>query len=137
MIFPSPAGMSLTKLSLAMESLVSDILVRDGKIDNIFLQCMKKKFYSGSMVLTTIIQAKIHEDIIQALGFMFERRRLTIEKRDDVSKDEETLQHGVTKRCRLSWQTNSALVYEPKYGGDAVGCGDSAKEYSCAHGAQK
>jgi hypothetical protein len=24
------------------------------------------------------------------------------------------LHHGVTKRCRLSWLTNSALVYEPK-----------------------
>jgi hypothetical protein len=23
---------------------------------------------------------------------------------------------GVTKRCRLSWLTNSALVYEPKCG---------------------
>jgi hypothetical protein len=37
------------------------------------------------------------------------------------------------KRCRLSWLTNSALVYEPKCGG---GCGISANEYSCAHGAQ-
>jgi hypothetical protein len=26
----------------------------------------------------------------------------------------------VTKRCRLSWPTNSALVYEPKYGGRVV-----------------
>ncbi len=25
--------------------------------------------------------------------------------------------HGVTKRCRLSWLTNSTLVYEPKCGG--------------------
>ncbi len=24
---------------------------------------------------------------------------------------------GVTQRCRLSWLTNSALVYEPKCGG--------------------
>jgi hypothetical protein len=24
---------------------------------------------------------------------------------------------GVTKRCRLSWLTNSALVFEPKCGG--------------------
>jgi hypothetical protein len=30
---------------------------------------------------------------------------------------------GVTKRCRLSWLTNSALVYEPK-------CGVSANECS-------
>ncbi len=45
-IFPSPAGMSLTKLSLAgnklypaKESLVSDVPAGDGKIDNLFLQC--------------------------------------------------------------------------------------------------
>ncbi len=25
---------------------------------------------------------------------------------------------GVTKRCRLSWLTNSLLVYETKYGGE-------------------
>ncbi len=50
-IFPSPAGMSLTKLSLGgnndviyklfppRESLVSDISAGDGKIVNLFLQC--------------------------------------------------------------------------------------------------
>jgi hypothetical protein len=49
---------------------------------------------------------------------------------------------GVTKRFRLSWLTNSALVYEPKCGG-LVGeggggiCGVSANENSCAHGTQK
>ncbi len=46
--------------------------------------------------------------------------------------------HGVTKICRLSWLTNSALVYEPncvrKGGG---GCRVSANEYSCAHRAQR
>jgi hypothetical protein len=30
--------------------------------------------------------------------------------------DHESCHLGVTKRCRLSWLTNSALVYEPKYG---------------------
>ncbi len=41
---------------------------------------------------------------------------------------------GVTKRCRLSWLTNSALVYEPKCGGGGS-CRISANEYSCgAHG---
>jgi hypothetical protein len=34
---------------------------------------------------------------------------------------------GVTKRCRLSWLTNGALLYEPKCGGG--GCGVSANEY--------
>ncbi len=46
-IFPSPAGMSLTKFSLAgnihilpdRESLVSDIPAGDRKIVNLFLQC--------------------------------------------------------------------------------------------------
>ncbi len=41
---------------------------------------------------------------------------------------------GVTKRCRLSWLTNSALVYEHKCGGEGLRV--SANEYSCAHGAQ-
>ncbi len=27
------------------------------------------------------------------------------------------VKQGVTKRCRLSWLTNSTLVYEPKSGG--------------------
>jgi hypothetical protein len=40
---------------------------------------------------------------------------------------------GVTKRCRLSWLTNSAFVYEqPNAGGDGGSCGVSANEYSCA-----
>jgi hypothetical protein len=43
---------------------------------------------------------------------------------------------GVTKRCRLSWLTNSALIYEPKCGGGWLGCGESANEYSCTYGAQ-
>ncbi len=37
---------------------------------------------------------------------------------------------GDTKRCRLSWLTNSALVYEPKCGGEGGSCGVSANEYS-------
>jgi hypothetical protein len=40
----------------------------------------------------------------------------------------------VTKRCR--WLINSALVYEPKSGGEGGSCGVSANEDSCAHGAQ-
>jgi hypothetical protein len=43
---------------------------------------------------------------------------------------------GVTRRCRLSWLTNSALVYESKCGGmgggGEGGCVASANEYSCA-----
>ncbi len=41
--------------------------------------------------------------------------------------------HGVTRRCRLSWLTNSALVYESKCGGREGVCGVSANEYSCSH----
>jgi hypothetical protein len=43
------------------------------------------------------------------------------------------LTRGVTRRCRLSWLTTSALVYESKCGGMRVGCVVSANEYSCAH----
>ncbi len=39
--------------------------------------------------------------------------------------------YGVTKRCRLSLPTNSALGFESQCGGG--GCGVSANEYSCAH----
>ncbi len=47
---------------------------------------------------------------------------------------------GITKRCCLSWLTNSALVYEPKCwgsgGGGSFGVSLSANEYSYAHDAQ-
>jgi hypothetical protein len=43
---------------------------------------------------------------------------------------------GDSKRCRLPWLTNSALVYEPKCRERGWSCGVSANEYSCAHGAQ-
>ncbi len=44
---------------------------------------------------------------------------------------------GITKRCRLSWLTNSALVYGPNAGGGEVGLRNlTANEYSCAQGAQ-
>jgi hypothetical protein len=43
---------------------------------------------------------------------------------------------GVTKRCRLSWLTNSDLVYEPKCEG-AGGCGVSANEYTAVHRSPK
>jgi hypothetical protein len=36
-----------------------------------------------------------------------------------------------TKRYRLSWLTNSALVYEPKCEGEGGSCGVPANEYSC------
>ncbi len=39
---------------------------------------------------------------------------------------------GVTKRCRLSWQTNSALVYKTKFSGGGGSSGVSANEYTVA-----
>ncbi len=54
-IFPSPAGMALTKLSLggnndviynlfpSRESLVSDIPAGDGNIEKLFLRCSERK----------------------------------------------------------------------------------------------
>jgi hypothetical protein len=44
---------------------------------------------------------------------------------------------GVTKRCRLSWLANSALINELNCGVREGGsCGVSANEYSGAYGAQ-
>jgi hypothetical protein len=43
---------------------------------------------------------------------------------------------GVTKRCRLSWLTNSALVYEPKCGGGVAGSQTMSTAVHKAHGAQ-
>jgi hypothetical protein len=40
---------------------------------------------------------------------------------------------GVTKRCRLSLLTNSALVYESQLPMRGRSCGVSPIEYSCAH----
>ncbi len=47
----------------------------------------------------------------------------------------ETYRQGVTKKCRPSWLTDSALVYEPKCGGGGLR-GLSQWVHSCAHGAQ-
>ncbi len=38
-------------------------------------------------------------------------------KRDEEGDLPKIVALGVTKRCRLSWLTNCALVYEPKRGG--------------------
>jgi hypothetical protein len=43
---------------------------------------------------------------------------------------------GNKKRCRLSWLTNSARVYEPKIRWEGGRGGVSANEYTCALGAQ-
>ncbi len=49
----------------------------------------------------------------------------------------DSFDQGVTKRCRLSYLTNSTRVYEPKCGGWGLpGFRVSANEYSCAHKAQ-
>ncbi len=43
------------------------------------------------------------------------------------------IDQGVTKRCRLSLLTNSALVLRVQMRGEWGSCGVSANEYSCAH----
>jgi hypothetical protein len=43
------------------------------------------------------------------------KRRINWKKSGANSQDEEPLNH--TKRCRLSWLTISALVFDPKCGG--------------------
>jgi len=43
---------------------------------------------------------------------------------------------GFRNWCRLSWMTNSALLYEPKCGGRGEVAESSANEYSCKPGAQ-
>ncbi len=77
MIFPSPAGMSLTKLSLggncdviyklfpSRESLVSDIPAGDGKMANLFLQCtailvLREVFGSASVILKVTNALRLH-----------------------------------------------------------------------------
>ncbi len=54
-------------------------------------------------------------------------------KQSDIKKLDVQWSQGVTKRCRLSWLTNSALVYEPKCGGGGLLALVSANEYSCAY----
>ncbi len=52
-----------------------------------------------------------------------------------LTKEIISVYQGITRRCRLSFLTNSALVYEPKCGG-GENCEVPANEYSCTHGAQ-
>ncbi len=65
--------------------------------------------------------------IATLLPFLVDRRKIRLREVNAKNRHQ-----GVTKRCRLSWLTNGALVYEPKCGGLQV----SANEYSCAHGGQ-
>ncbi len=60
---------------------------------------------------------------------------------NEIVRRNMNVEQGVTKRYRLSWLSNSALVrvYEHKSRGGGGGCGGfSANEYPyrCAHGAQ-
>jgi hypothetical protein len=72
---------------------------------------LNKNKYSRPNILATIVISSIPTPLLDNIG------------------------QGVTKRCRLSWLTISALVYEPKCGGMG-GCGMSAHEYNCPHGVQ-
>jgi hypothetical protein len=63
---------------------------------------------------------------------------LTLSLPSEMNAEIYPKRQGVTNRCQISWLSNSALLYEPKYGevGGGGGCGVSVNEYSCAHGAQ-
>ncbi len=54
----------------------------------------------------------------------------SVEIDENVLYTEDGPNQGVTKRCRLSWLTNSALVYEPKCGGRGEVANVSANENS-------
>jgi hypothetical protein len=43
---------------------------------------------------------------------------------------------GPAQHKKKKKKKNSALIYEPKCGGGAGGCGVSANECNCEHGAQ-
>ncbi len=56
------------------------------------------------------------------------RLRWHIKSRENLG-----LSQGVTKTCRLSLLTNSALVIRVQMRGEGGSCRVSANEYSCAH----
>jgi hypothetical protein len=52
-----------------------------------------------------------------------------------LMRNTDSCTQGVTKRCRLSWLTNSALDMSPHAGGVGMRC--LSHECSCAHGAYR
>jgi hypothetical protein len=66
-----------------------------------------------------------------------ERILTKIIKTELVLEEEKVWEQRVTKRCCLSWLTNSAFVYEPKCGGRGVaGSQPMSTALHNAHGAQ-
>jgi hypothetical protein len=76
-IFPFPAGMSLTKLCLGgnndviyklfppRESLASDIPAGDGKIVNHFLQCVSGEYFATEHSGKILVGGKIREKLFR------------------------------------------------------------------------
>jgi SLIT-ROBO Rho GTPase activating protein len=58
-------------------------------------------------------------DLIDCMDFGFHQSlsRAMMMRSSALEQVHTSTSRGVTKRCRLSWLTNSALVYEPKCGG--------------------
>jgi hypothetical protein len=87
----------------------------------------------------------------QLLPFSEILGHITVEEQEEKSHEQEDLHqhflqivvsvysflknilHGVAKRCRLSWLTNSALVYEPKSGEGGRGVAESQPMSTVVH----
>ncbi len=92
-----------------------------------------KKFHVKKRVYKKLFSQRCgnNTDCLQRIS----HRNLRSDFFESIARNCWAMCRGITKRCRLSWMTNSALVYEPKCGG-GVGYGALANEHSCAHGAQ-
>ncbi len=145
-IFPSPAGISLTTLSLAGINLIYPDQGEFGKWYPGWGRENGKPFFTVYVLLWC--EAVVHGlqvqqgggcglpgpgDQPQPASHSRQVSRLSFCRiwmcSDPFSSV--TSRQGVTKRWCLSWVTNTALVYEPKCGGRGLGCGISANEYSC------
>jgi hypothetical protein len=65
--------------------------------------------------------------------FMFKYIMTIVDLRYKIQFQKFVYSKGVTKRCRLSCLTKSALVIRVQMRGEGGSCGVSANEYSCAH----
>ncbi len=76
-----------------------------------------------------------HTTLTVSLSQQFEQQ-MWIHKAMSALSLSQVANQGVTKRYRLSWLTNSALLYEPNCGGGGGGAGSQPMSTNCAHGAQ-
>jgi hypothetical protein len=59
----------------------------------------------------------MYEKALTGIGYSVKDSYIHPKFAIDMAVKNEKSSQGVTKICRLSWLTNSALVYEPKCGG--------------------